>query len=319
MDIRRLRYFQKVATLGSINKAAAALNMSQPALSRHMQHLEAHLNAELLERQNSGVMLTSAGRILYNHAGPLLDRLDSICREVRSASPVREVEINFGVPPAVGRLIMGRLIREASRMHPEIRLKVSEATSDNLVEWVLNRQIDFAIVLEPRTSPELLRVPVWSERLFLVGLPDDPIFARAALRIRDLSDLPLCLTGRKVGARRCIEESFRAAGSTLRVTHETESISSVSAMIEATGAYSIMSFAAVRSILDSGALAGLPISDLEVTRHLIWRRDIAATPATGSFRSLVQDLVAAECGRLDWLSLAPAAERRDAQDALSGP
>ena len=77
MDIRHLRYFLAIAELGSITRAAAQLNVAQPALSLHVKNMEAELGTQLLLRSKSGVTPTEAGHLLMQRARAILDDLDA--------------------------------------------------------------------------------------------------------------------------------------------------------------------------------------------------------------------------------------------------
>ena len=68
MELRQLEYFREIANTGSINEAARKLNMSQPPLSYQIRQLENELNVQLFERTHKGVILTAAGKLLYDRA-----------------------------------------------------------------------------------------------------------------------------------------------------------------------------------------------------------------------------------------------------------
>ena len=82
MELRQLEYFREIANTGSINEAARKLNMSQPPLSYQIRQLENELNVQLFERTHKGVILTAAGKLLYDRAASLLDYARSTELEV---------------------------------------------------------------------------------------------------------------------------------------------------------------------------------------------------------------------------------------------
>ena len=293
--------FQKISETRSINRAAQELNISQPALSRHMTRLEEDLGVKLMLRTHSGVELTRPGHTLYEHTGALLNRLDSIRREVAGSAAAANDEVSIGVTPAVSNLLMGRFVARLGARYPELRLKVSEGTSDKLLRWVVSRDISFGIVLEPNLPSGLSHVPLWEENLFLVGRADNMIFRRPAVTIRDLSGLPFCLTGPSIGARRWIAESFRQAGAELIVRHEMESVSSLTALLSGTGTFSIMSYPAVENILSAGPVAGIQINDLTVGRDLVWRSDLELSRDGKHLGVVLRDAICSDLEQSAWL------------------
>lgn len=299
--------FRKVSELGSVNRASQVLNISQPALSRHITRFEQDLGVKLVIRDHSGVRPTPAGQLLYDHSTALLERIDSIRRALLETDAAALSEVRLGVTPAVSNLLMGPLVSRLSSQLPKVRLKVSESTSDNLLRWVTSREIDFGVVLEPDLPGGISHLPLWRETLFLVGPVDSPFFRRPSTRIRDLAGLPFCLTGRRIGARRWIEDSFARTGTLLNVTHEMESVGSLSAFLSATGTFSIMSHSAVQTILSAGEMAGIQITDLQVKRDLVWRSDLSMGAEFSQFCAALTTTIASDLGPVDWLFPEPAA------------
>ena len=95
MELRQLEYFREIANTGSINEAARKLNMSQPPLSYQIRQLENELNVQLFERTHKGVILTAAGKLLYDRAASLLDYARSTELEVSQTGKKRVLRIGI--------------------------------------------------------------------------------------------------------------------------------------------------------------------------------------------------------------------------------
>ena len=89
MDSRLLEYFLRVAELGSINKAAADLHLSQPALSRHVAALEHEMGTKLFNRSQGGVQLTDAGNLLSDRARPLLRQFTMLKAQIGEKADIK--------------------------------------------------------------------------------------------------------------------------------------------------------------------------------------------------------------------------------------
>src|SRR5258708_34742685 len=97
MEVRSLRYFVRIAELGSITRAAAHLNIAQPALTRHVQMLEEVLKISLFTRANRGVRLTEAGQKLLDSAIRILRDIERTGDEIRSQGMHPSGKIIFGI------------------------------------------------------------------------------------------------------------------------------------------------------------------------------------------------------------------------------
>src|SRR5262245_41417102 len=99
MDTRRLKSFLKIVDTGSLTRAAAALNIAQPALSQQLQSLEAHFRQKLLIRSQQGVKPTEAGRVLYRHAQAILKQFDQAETDVKRSSTSLSGHVSVGLAP----------------------------------------------------------------------------------------------------------------------------------------------------------------------------------------------------------------------------
>src|SRR5689334_25196858 len=102
MDPRSLRYFQAVAEFGSVSRAAEALRISQPAVSRQVSRLEAELGRSLFVRHGHGVTLTESGRTLLERSQIILRHIEQARSDVRSGNAEMSGIVTIAVPPAAG-------------------------------------------------------------------------------------------------------------------------------------------------------------------------------------------------------------------------
>ena len=114
MDLERLRLFVRVAELGSLTKAASALNMVQPVISRRIVGLERTVGGQLFQRTGRGVVLSPLGRMLLPRARDLLQEADELLEDARAANnePAGEVRVgllkSLAVPLVANLLQIGR-------------------------------------------------------------------------------------------------------------------------------------------------------------------------------------------------------------------
>lgn len=169
LDLRRLRYFVKVAELGSLTRAAEALHVAQPALSQHMRGLEEELGVKLLARGSRGVALTEAGRRMLDEARAMLTGVKSLLERVRGDASEPEGEVVIGVGQTVGSLLMVPLLELAAKRLPRVRIQIREMLSGLLPELVRSGAVDFAISYNTSSGHGIEAISVLSEEMCLVG------------------------------------------------------------------------------------------------------------------------------------------------------
>lgn len=142
MDLRQLKYFVTVAAEGNFNRAADRLNMAQPPLSRAIQHLEAELGAELIDRTSRPLRLTGVGRLLYDQALQILGRVEDMRAMMNSAigSDKRRFTIGFVASTIYARL--PELIREFRATMPDVEVTLVESVSLDQIAALKDRRID---------------------------------------------------------------------------------------------------------------------------------------------------------------------------------
>src|SRR5258705_10882643 len=155
MDLARLQYFVAVVESGSFSRAAVALHLTQPSISRQVQLLEAELGQRLLERHGRGVLPTEAGTALLAHARAIFELAE------RAQSDMSERQLNprgrltIGLPPRVAQVITADLVEQFHGRYPEAAITVIEGLSLRLREWLIAGRSDPAVVFDPAPSPQM--------------------------------------------------------------------------------------------------------------------------------------------------------------------
>lgn len=269
MDLKQLRYFLAVRNHNSINRAAAELNVAQPAVSRQIRKLESELNALLLERSAAGVRLTKSGELLCELSDEIFERIDEIRDRVGGQSDLG-ARIALGLPPAISRLLMKGGVPILPELQRRFRLNISEGPSYRLIEWVQSGELALAIVTDPEDNVRVDRTPIWDEPLFLVGARDRQM--PATVRLEDLQGEKLILTTREDPVRRYLDRAFEARGVRANIELEIESLPSLLTMIANNDMKSIMPLSAFmeeydRGLLSAASVRGLHLRRVAVVRH----------------------------------------------------
>ncbi|WP_345435699.1 LysR family transcriptional regulator [Actinoallomurus vinaceus] len=194
LDIRRLRYFVAVAEESSFVRAAARLYMTQPALSRQIRALEEDFDVALFVRDRQGTALTRAGRQLLEDARPMLAAAVALEQRVRTAAR-EENHFTVGFMPGV---VVTPIIREFSRMAPDLRVDVVHTSITHQVDYLLDGRVDVCYVRLPLPPGMFEVVPLFPEPRVAALPSEHPLAHRKAVGIDDLRDIPLLQDPRDV-------------------------------------------------------------------------------------------------------------------------
>jgi DNA-binding transcriptional LysR family regulator len=145
MELRHLKYFAKVAELHSVSKAAIALNITQPALSRQIKDLERSLDYVLFDRTPRGVTLTAAGVGLVRHCETVFAQVDRIPEVLRTAAQNRQM-LHVGVPQGLPYDWFLGLLQAVDAEVPTIALTLHEATTDEQWQMLQSKLVDVALI-----------------------------------------------------------------------------------------------------------------------------------------------------------------------------
>ena len=145
VDSRLILQILAIAEHGSISQAAAALNMSQPALSNGIAMLERRLGVRVLDRSRHGSTLTEHGKAAVRCASALKARIEGLVEEINVREAGSAGTLRLGVTPLIGSTFVPLAITELLRQMPCLTLSMREAPDDQLVELLLGGETDLLI------------------------------------------------------------------------------------------------------------------------------------------------------------------------------
>ena len=192
MEIRTLRYFLAAAREENMTRAAETLHVTQPTLSKALKALEEELGKKLFTRHSFSIRLTDEGVLLRNRAEDLVSMADRIEREFLSLDDITGGDLYFGLAESFQIRYLARAIHSFKQAYPGLRYHITSGDTEQVLEKLDKGLLDFVVLVEtPDTGKyESLVFPeadVWG----LVMPEDDPLAEKKAIRVDDLTDLPL--------------------------------------------------------------------------------------------------------------------------------
>ena len=245
MEIKQLRYFVKVAELSSVGKASDLLNIAQPTLSRQIRALEHELKTNLFARDGRGVRLTVLGRRFLEHARGILHAADTAMDALNEEKSVYQGKVVVGMTPSIGRRLIPDYVERFAERFPKASLAVVEGYSQPLVEQVVMGKLDFAILLNPSASPNLVIDPVGVEALYLIGsapVGDDV----ESVTLSSIAGLQLIMPHTLHTIRPLLEYEAARLGVMLNIAFEIDSVRSISELVQKGRFHTVMPLDSMR-------------------------------------------------------------------------
>lgn len=194
LDIRSVRHAQALAQHGSISRAAAAIGIAQPTLSRSIKDLEARVGLPLFTRHRHGVQPTDFGHVFLRQATLVAAQIADLEREVALARGLQSGEVTVGAGAYAAESLLPRCIRKFSGDHPGIRLRIQMDAPDVLGRALRSRAIDIAVaegsVLEQDTELEVVERLMPPITAYFIARAGHPLRSRAGLTVADLMAFP---------------------------------------------------------------------------------------------------------------------------------
>jgi len=243
MDLMRLQYFVAVSEAGSFSRAAAALHMSQPALSRQVLLLEEEVGQRLLERTGRGAQPTESGLALLVHARAIFELAERARVDMRERQISPRGRLTVGLPPRVAHVLTVDLVERFHAKFPDAAITVVEGLSIRLREWLVAGRVDVAIVFDPPHSPQLQQETLVREPLVLISVQPLP----RRMRLADVAQRALVMPSGPHALRQLLEQHTRPRGLTLQLVAEVDSVQTVLSLVARGVADTVVPLSAVKS------------------------------------------------------------------------
>lgn len=231
MSMEPLRSLVEVARRGAITDAARALGLTQPALTRRIQLLEAEFGTPLLSRSRKGVQLTELGRLVEAEGRALVERYDHLKQEVGAHLRLERGSVRIGAGATAASFLLPPLIRDFRRKHPDIAFALKEAGSREVAADVVRERLELGIVTLPVASGELAVTPLRQDRIVLVVAKNHPLARRRRVPAAALNGISLIGFEAGSAIRRLVDSELERAGVSVEVVMELRSVQSILRMV----------------------------------------------------------------------------------------
>lgn len=210
VDLELYRIFYEVAKAGNITQAANILNISQPAVTKHIKNLESQLGSPLFYRSRKGVVLNESGKKLFKYIKQALDLINIGEQQVKDFKSLKRGTLKMGVSTTLTKKYLLKYIEEYHKKYPNIIIEISTDPTCQLKEKLRDGQIDFIIAKMPEEKEYDLDYEELGqlEDVFIVGKEYKELINKK-IDIINLIEYPILLQKEPSSSRELIEQYFK--------------------------------------------------------------------------------------------------------------
>jgi DNA-binding transcriptional LysR family regulator len=293
MDIRDLAYFETIAEMEHLGRAAERLGRTQPALTKCIRRLESAIGSELFSRAGRGLKLTAVGEVLLGRARRLRSAMDEALREVTDFAEGAAGHVRIGAGATMAEYLLPEVCRALTANTPGVTAEILIAMNDVLRDALRAGEIDVLVGPVLAGEEQEFAIEVFGSDEVVVVAPRGHALCGRKVTIEDLARYRWVLPAESVAMRRWLNRVFEANGLLgPQVQIEANSILLLPRLILET---SLLSFTSTRNLGRGRVGAHLERLDIDATtmrRHLglVHRKDGYFSPAAMRFVRLVVEM-----------------------------
>ncbi|QXI26000.1 transcriptional regulator CynR [Pseudomonas vanderleydeniana] len=289
MLARHIQYFLAVAQHGSFTRAAAALYVSQPALSQQVRQLEDGLGVQLFDRSGRSTRLTDSGEVYLRYARRAQQELEEARRALHDVGDLSRGSLRVAVTPTFTTYLVGPLVEAFHQRYPNITLNMREIAQESMEEQLLADQLEVGIAFEEVHAQDIEAEPLLVETLALVVNARHPLAGQRTLGLEALSAESLVLLSAEFATREQIDRYCHQHGIHPRVQMEANAIGAVIEMVRRTGLSTLLPAAITLAHPDLVAIELQPLR-LQRTAVLMQRKGGYQSAAARAFIEVAREV-----------------------------
>jgi DNA-binding transcriptional LysR family regulator len=269
LNFHQLHIFYTVAEKGSFSHAAAALHMTQPAVTMQVQALEDYFGVKLFHRSTKKIELSESGRTLLPFAKRSIELIRETDVAMSKFTRMIEGRLQLGASLTMGEYILPRLLGPFGKEYPNISVSMKVMNTSQILEEVLGHQLNFGLVEAPIDHPDVHTEPVLSDELKLIVPADHPLAAKDCVLMEEVLAYPFVLREQGSGTRRVMEEELDRRGidfTSMNIVMELGSTGAIKSAVEAGLGISILSQSSVKHEVTLGLFKMITISNISFER-----------------------------------------------------
>lgn len=275
VDIRHLEYFVQVAHHLNFTKAAMALHVSQPSLSKTIKGMEDELGVPLFYRSFRQLELTDAGKALLHNAKHVLNAYENLTSELNDVMDLKKGETKIGIPPIIGAAFCSEVISRYIDLFPYIDVSLIEVGSKKIKDGIREGTLDIGFICNtPLQMKEMETVQLIRDPLHLVVHTAHRLSKQKSIRLADLEKESFIMYRQDFSLYDRIVEACSVSGFYPKIVCESSQKDFILEMVDAKLGIALLP-SQISERIASNTIATIPLNDASVHLELgmIWKRN----------------------------------------------
>lgn len=282
LNLHHLRVFAAVAEQRGFSRAASALRLSQPAVSKAVRQLEREVGVPLVERAGRASRLTAAGDRLATRARELLGVEAAAEEELRALRGLEAGSLRVGASTTIATYLVPPILARFHEAHPVIKLRVVSANTRAIARALLERRLDIALVEGPVEHPRIEVVRWRDDELVVIAHPRHPLASRRKVRVEELESERFIVREQGSGTREVAERALASHGVRPAAALQLGSTEAVKQAVAAGLGLALVSRSAAADQLALGRIALVPLRGVALGRTLTELRLAGRMPSASA-------------------------------------
>lgn len=291
MELRQIETFVRVAQMNSFSKAAKSLGYSQAAVTVQIQLLERDLNTRLFDRLGKRIALTAQGQAFLTHAYAVIHELNKAHLTLDETTELKG-SLHIGTIDSLCYTKLPPILRHFRTAHPEVRIRITTASPEELFEMMRRNQVDVIYVLDdPRYDNNWHKAMEGREEVVFAASPSLGLGGRTALQLDELLAYPFFLTEPNENYRRAFDRCLASRGKVIQTAIESSNTEFIIKMLEENAGISLLPLFSVRESVKAGRISMLHVTDFNIVmyRQIFYHRDKWKTREMEEFIRLAKE------------------------------
>lgn len=290
INLSQLRVFQAVAQTRSFTRAAEAVHLTQPGISKHIKQMEEYYGAPLFDRLGKKVALTQAGEILFAASQEVMASVEVAEQRIQELKGLLGGKLLLGTSFPIGVYILPGVLAAFRKKYPAVEVVLDISLSEKIYARVLANKLDLGLVSHEVHDPRLLSKEFMTDELVAIFPGDHKWTAKKSIEPQDLVGETFIAAARGAGTRAVVEERLKQKGIVLQHMLDFGNLEGVKHAVEVGLGVSIQALSVVRREVAAGSLRALPLAGMDARMDYLYicRKDKHLSTAANAFLDLLR-------------------------------
>lgn len=266
----KLETFLTICKTKNFTKAAELLNLTQPAVTKHINSLEDYYGVPLFVRRGRIIELTTEGKILFEYAKDMKSQTLVMERKIRNSYKL-EKHYTIGATLTIGEYILPYILGKYKKSNPNIDITMQVHNTDTITKKLLNGEIDLGLVEGPFDKNKFYSKTLKEDELVFAVSPQNQLAKKSGIEMDEVLSSKLILREEGSGTRKVLEDKLANLGfhsSCLKPYMEIGSIGAIKSLVKLNLGTTVISKTAIQDEVNSKLLTIIPIKGVQIVRKL---------------------------------------------------